>query len=293
MLCHSGVVPKTKIPTVGSTIRDILLFGQGPKQRVDILKNLTGRIATRKMTLLMGPPGCGKSSLLKALAGQLHIGCNKFEGALTYNGDSPDSGRFKLPKIVDYIDEKDQHAPTLYVIPLLSSYQVSFRTVWETLEFAWLVSSNGHHSYGVASDEASAQELDKEDPIRAKVRHSIPFADVSLHVHNVLQVLGLAGCADTIVGDGTIRGVSGGQKRRVTVGEMVLPPRVIKFMDAVSNGLDASTTFDIFRSLKYVSRTLGTTICVSLLQVPPALLFPLLISSCCSLRQRSLICLMS
>jgi hypothetical protein len=43
------------------------------------------------------------------------------------------------------------------------------RTVWETLEFAWLVSSNGHHSYGVAADEASAQLLDREDPIRAKV----------------------------------------------------------------------------------------------------------------------------
>lgn len=64
-----------------------------------------------------------------------------------------------------------------------------------------------------------------------------------------------------------LRGVSGGQKRRVTVGEMIIPPRVVKFMDAVSNGLDASTTFDIFRAIRHVSRTLGSTICVSLLQV--------------------------
>jgi ABC-type multidrug transport system ATPase subunit len=64
-----------------------------------------------------------------------------------------------------------------------------------------------------------------------------------------------------------VRGVSGGQKRRVTVGEMMIPPKSVKFMDAVSNGLDASTTFDIFRALRYISETLGFTVCVSLLQV--------------------------
>lgn len=79
--------------------------------------------------------------------------------------------------------------------------------------------------------------------------------------------MGLKDCADTMVGDGMLRGVSGGQKRRVTVGEMMIPPKAIKFMDAVSNGLDASTTYDIFRALRHISRTLGFTACVSLLQV--------------------------
>mmetsp|Transcript_24221 Transcript_24221/g.24835 ORF Transcript_24221/g.24835 Transcript_24221/m.24835 type:complete len:1388 (-) Transcript_24221:477-4640(-) len=237
-----GIVPKTRIPTVGSTFRDLLLCGAGPKQRIDILKNLTGRIASKKMTLVMGPPGCGKSSFLKALAGQLYIGNNKLDGQITYNGDETSSNKFRLPKIADYIDEKDQHAPTL--------------TVWETLEFAWLVSSNGHHSYGVAANEESAKELDKQDSFRTKV-------------NNITQLLGLMGCANTIVGNGMLRGVSGGQKRRVTVGEMMVPPKGLKFMDAVSNGLDSSTTYDIFRSLKLATQTLGTTACVSLLQPAP------------------------
>jgi ABC-type multidrug transport system ATPase subunit len=114
-----GMVSKTRIPTVGSTLRDLLLFGTGPKLRVDVLKNLTGRIASQKMTLVMGPPGCGKSSFLKALSGQLHLGNNKLEGSITYNGDTTSSGKFKLPKIADYIDEKDQHAATLLVLPSL------------------------------------------------------------------------------------------------------------------------------------------------------------------------------
>ena len=35
-------------------------------------------------------------------------------------------------------------------------------------------------------------------------------------MENVLKVLGIDGVADTVVGDGMLRGVSGGQKRRVT-----------------------------------------------------------------------------
>lgn len=54
-----GIVPKTHIPTVGSTIKDLLLCGTSPTQRIDILTNLTGRIAPKKMTLVMGPPGSG------------------------------------------------------------------------------------------------------------------------------------------------------------------------------------------------------------------------------------------
>jgi hypothetical protein len=57
----------------------------------------------------------GKSSFLKALAGQLYVGGNKLDGTITYNGDASNCGRFKLPKVTDYIDEKDQHAPTLFV----------------------------------------------------------------------------------------------------------------------------------------------------------------------------------
>ena len=43
-----------------------------------------------------------------------------------------------------------------------------------------------------------------------------------IQVHDVMTVLGLSGCKDVYVGDAMIRGVSGGQKRRVTVGEMML-----------------------------------------------------------------------
>lgn len=51
-------VPKKSIPTVGSTFRS-MFTGGGKKQRVDIIKDLTGKILPKRMTLVMGPPGCG------------------------------------------------------------------------------------------------------------------------------------------------------------------------------------------------------------------------------------------
>ncbi|KAL7184500.1 hypothetical protein ACSBR2_026625 [Camellia fascicularis] len=52
---------------------------------------------------------------------------------------------------------------------------------------------------------------------------------------------GLDICADTLLGDEMLKGISGGQKKRLpTVG----PSRVL-FMDEISHGLDSSTTYQI------------------------------------------------
>lgn len=48
---------------------------------------------------------------------------------------------------------------------------------------------------------------------------------------------------------------------------MMVCPRNVKLLDAISNGLDAATTFDINRSLKVAAKILDTTIVTSLLQV--------------------------
>ena len=110
-------------------------------------------------------------------------------GSISYNGDTSASGNFLLPKVVDYIDQKDCHAGTL--------------SVAETMEFAWRSSTGGHHSYGYAKDEASEVIFNQEDSILSRM-------------NNIMLVLGINGCRDTMVGDASTRGISGGQKRRVT-----------------------------------------------------------------------------
>ena len=84
-----------------------------------------------------------------------------------------------------------------------------------------------------------------------------------------MQLLGLDICADTMVGDQMIRGISGGQKKRVTTGEMIVGPSKVLLMDEISTGLDSSTTFQIVKSLKEFIHILEGTAVISLLQPAP------------------------
>ncbi|KAL8458109.1 hypothetical protein ACS0TY_035841 [Phlomoides rotata] len=80
------------------------------------------------------------------------------------------------------------------------------------------------------------------------------------------EILGLDICADTLVGNDMIRGISGGQRKRVTTGEMLVGPAKALFMDEISTGLDSSTTFQVVNSIKQSVHILKGTILVSLLQ---------------------------
>lgn len=89
------------------------------------------------------------------------------------------------------------------------------------------------------------------------VRESIDFAHrVSSKVYSaerveeVIQQLGLQECADTILGDVTVKGVSGGQKRRVSIGEILASDARVLLLDEPTNGLDTATSEDIFRHLR-------------------------------------------
>ncbi|XP_070035889.1 ABC transporter G family member 31-like [Nicotiana tomentosiformis] len=96
--------------------------------------------------------------------------------------------------------------------------------------------------------------VEKEEDIRqeSEIDAYMKASSVVGTKHNVwtdyvLNVLGLGICSDTVVGNDTIRGVSGGQRKRVTTGEMIVGPRKTLFMDEISTGLDSNTTSEIVK----------------------------------------------
>lgn len=85
----------------------------------------------------------------------------------------------------------------------------------------------------------------------------------------ILAALGLSEVEDTFVGDTFVRGVSGGQRRRVTVGEMLMSRSPILCGDEISTGLDAASTYDTVQVLLHFARLNDMSRVIALLQPSP------------------------
>jgi ABC-type multidrug transport system ATPase subunit/ABC-type multidrug transport system permease subunit len=88
-------------------------------------------------------------------------------------------------------------------------------------------------------------------------------------VNKVINLLNLDGCKGTIIGNDLIRGVSGGEKKRVTIAEAMVKNAKVLCMDEISTGLDAAVTFNIVAGLKEWSRRTDGTCIAALLQPTP------------------------
>ncbi|RLM78088.1 ABC transporter G family member 39 [Panicum miliaceum] len=203
---------------------------------------------------LLGPPGSGKTSLLLALSGKLDSSL-KVSGRVTYNGHDMDE--FVPQRTSAYIVQHDVHAGEM--------------TVRETLAFSARCQRVGTR-YDMLT-ELSRREKEaniKPDPDIDVYMKSISVeGQESVVTDYILKILGLEICADTMVGDSMIRGISGGQKKRVTTGEMLVGPAKALFMDEISTGLDSSTTYQIINSLRQSVHILGGTALIALLQPAP------------------------
>jgi ABC-type multidrug transport system ATPase subunit len=82
-------------------------------------------------------------------------------------------------------------------------------------------------------------------------------------VEEVILELGLKECADTKIGNSQHKGCSGGEKRRVSIGVQMLSNTSVLFLDEPTTGLDATSAFQLIRTLKGLAqkgRTIITTI---------------------------------
>ncbi|CAN6243538.1 unnamed protein product [Urochloa humidicola] len=224
------------------------------KRPISILHDISGIIRPGRMSLLLGPPGSGKTSLLLALAGKLDSTL-KVSGRVTYNGHDMDE--FVPQRTSAYISQHDIH--------------VGEMTVRETLAFSARCQGVGTR-YDMLT-ELSRREKEaniKPDPdIDVYMKAISVEGQESVVTDYILKILGLEICADTMVGDSMIRGISGGQKKRVTTGEMLVGPAKALFMDEISTGLDSSTTYQIVNSLRQSVHILGGTALIALLQPAP------------------------
>ncbi|XP_058182439.1 ABC transporter G family member 7 isoform X2 [Rhododendron vialii] len=81
------------------------------------------------------------------------------------------------------------------------------------------------------------------------------------YVNNLLFKLGLVSCADSRVGDAKVRGISGGEKKRLSLAcELMASPSVI-FADEPTTGLDAFQAEKVMETLRQLAQDGHTVIC--------------------------------
>ena len=80
----------------------------------------------------------------------------------------------------------------------------------------------------------------------------------------LLRMLNMSHVSGTLVGDEFVRGISGGERKRVSIAEMMPTGAPVQCWDNPTRGLDASTALDCVRSLRVMTDVLSLTSFVTL-----------------------------
>ncbi|RMD41279.1 hypothetical protein DV735_g3852, partial [Chaetothyriales sp. CBS 134920] len=212
---------------VPGTIMHILGYGKKGRE-FNILKDFHGVAKPGEMVLVLGRPGSGCTTFLKVIANQRY-GYTGIEGEVLYGPfDSSTFAKLYRGEAV-YNQEDDVHHPTL--------------TVGQTLGFALDTKTPGKRPMGLSKAE---------------------FKDRIVHL--LLKMFNIEHTINTIVGNPFIRGVSGGERKRVSIAEMMVTGATVCAWDNSTRGLDASTALDYAKSLRIMTNIYKTTTFVSLYQ---------------------------
>ena len=74
-------------------------------------------------------------------------------------------------------------------------------------------------------------------------------------VDALVDQLGLSRAADTVIGDEGHRGVSGGERRRVSIGTDIIHDPILLFLDEPTSGLDSASAFMVVQVLRRVAHS--------------------------------------
>ncbi|KAM9981256.1 hypothetical protein ACTFIY_003555 [Dictyostelium cf. discoideum] len=209
-------LPRTSVFVSARNLSSTVGHGKNEKK---ILTDLNFFLKPGAMVLLLGSPGCGKTSLLNTLA--LLTSNEKITGNLLFNGKTGDPNTHH--RHVSYVVQDDFHMAPL--------------TVRDTFKFS-----------------ADCQSGDKSEKERIEI------------VDNVLDFLDLKHVQNTVVGDEFLRGISGGQKKRVTIGVELVKESNLLLMDEPTNGLDSSISLEMLTKIKNKVQQEKMSCLISLLQ---------------------------
>ncbi|RXM28619.1 ABC transporter G family member 14 [Acipenser ruthenus] len=101
---------------------------------------------------------------------------------------------------------------------------------------------------------------------------SVTFAEKDKIISVLVEELGIKKCLNTIVGNDFVRGVSGGERKRVNIACELLTDPSVMLLDEPTSGLDSSTSHSLIATLKHYAVKHQKTI-ISSIHQPSSLIF--------------------
>ncbi|KAG2413643.1 hypothetical protein HFD88_002832 [Aspergillus terreus] len=193
-----------------------------------ILSDSHGCVKPGEMLLVLGRPGSGCTTLLKLLT-------NRRKGYHTIRGDVR-FGNMTHEEAVQYQSQIVMNTEEELFYPRL--------TVGQTMDFATRLKVPSH----LPNDVKSVEEYTAETK------------------RFLLESMGIAHTADTKVGNEFVRGVSGGERKRVSIIEVLATKGSVFCWDNSTRGLDASTALEWAKALRAMTDVRGLSTIVTLYQ---------------------------
>ena len=181
------------------------------------------------MLVVLGRPGSGCSTLLKTISGETHGFFIDEESEINYQGIPKETMHKDFRGECIYQAEVDVHFPQL--------------TVGQTLNFAALAKAPRNRIPGV-SRELYAKHMTEV----------------------IMAVFGLSHTFNTKVGNDFVRGVSGGERKRVSIAEATLGGSPLQCWDNSTRGLDSATALEFVKTLRLSTSLAGSTAAVAIYQ---------------------------
>ncbi|KAH7396729.1 ABC-2 type transporter-domain-containing protein [Phaeosphaeria sp. MPI-PUGE-AT-0046c] len=202
-------------------------------RKINILQSLDGLVEAGEMLVVLGPPGSGCSTFLKTITGETHGFFVDDKSHLNYQGVSPELMNRNYRGEAIYTAEVDVHFPAM--------------TVGETLYFAAQARRPRNIPGGVTVKQYAEHQRDV-----------------------IMALYGISHTINTRVGNDFLRGVSGGERKRVTIAEASLSRAPLQAWDNSTRGLDSANAIEFCKTLRMETEINGTTACVAIYQAPQA-----------------------
>ncbi|OCL05443.1 hypothetical protein AOQ84DRAFT_390869 [Glonium stellatum] len=175
----------------------------------NLLTDFTGLVKPGEMLLVLGRPGSGCSTFLRAVANRSTLGVR---GSLTYGSISAPQFEHYHQRETIYLPEEDRHIASL--------------SVRQTIRFALRMSM----------------------PTRVQSKKVVEeLTEV------IAKLFGLGHALETPVGGAFSPGVSGGERKRVSIAEVLAAGSSIQCFDNSTRGLDSSTALDFVKALRVLT----------------------------------------